>query len=154
MSQVSGAVSLDMSKVQREITVAVGEEVARVITPALVQLSDQIQKVSELIGAVVLRDDEVAPILAEHLPQTEVLKPLVTQSFAEFQTKALVDSGYAIVAVSGPALQAARHTHRPVPGGDLKAFIERQRAEHRADERLAQANRDGIEDSWFDRDND
>lgn len=154
MSQVSGAVSLDMGRVQREITAAVGAEVAKIVMPALVQLSDQIQKVSELIGAVVLRDDEVAPILAEHLPQTEVLKPLVIKSFAEFQTKALADSGYAIVAVSGPALQAARHTHRPAPGADLKAFVERQRAEHRADERLAQANRDGAEDSWFERDGD
>ncbi len=97
-------------------------------------------------AASVLEWDNLVATLSHHLP-AGTSHPSVGDGFkvAEFQASHLAEAGYAIVPVSGEALAgtvATQEAHQPAvtfAGMDVE----------RADARLAEARRNGADDSWY-----
>jgi hypothetical protein len=89
---------------------------------------------------------DAAATLACHLPagtQVPGIERLNNaRAVAEFQLQHLTEAGYAIVPVSGEALEAVRITRE----------ADRAEALRRADQRLAEARRNGPDDSWWEGD--
>ena len=184
MSQVSGSIALDMTKVTVEIDRAVQAavlqaawEIAESYRAALFQLQRTLDALAASANRSTLNHAEMIATLSCHLPaglSTDALGD--GHRVAEFQADRLAQAGYALVAVSGPALEHAVNTGnvltdftavakaaagvRPSsPGGTIRVngqpapTIEYvTTAQQRADERLAQARRDGAADSWFEGD--
>ena len=135
MAQVSGSVALDMTKVEDGITRAVTEEVIKVIMPVLIELSNQIGALNQLIDrAPALDPDSMVATLACYTPASGI----EGTETAAFQARRLMEAGYALVPVGGSALDHARS-------------VVRSQVIANADARLAQAQTDGPADSWFER---
>jgi len=144
MAQVSGSISLDMTKVQREIEkivqTEVSHEINRQVVPALAQIH-------AALNQAVLTDEDMTATLACYLPAGAATETFPTaRQVAEFQAERLREMGYALVAVAGPALEHAQRTRPELTSWD--------KAVARADARLAEATRNGADDSWFERDAD
>lgn len=175
--RVSGAFDIDMSKVVEEAARRAAESLAGQVGPALGQYVDDIiqavmpalvqihQAVETLAGlmfpAGLMGQDDARATLASMLPSGTPMAPEV----ADFQLQRLTEAGYAVVPVAGAALdhaiKVAQHRQRlaesgPYPPGSVEALqlaagvdVE---AVRRADARLAQARRDGQDDSWHEND--
>lgn len=140
--------------------------VAEAIMPALAVLEAKIDRMTTLLenvakaeaivrraagtqpAASVLEWDNLVATLSHHLP-AGTSHPTVGDGFkvAEFQAAHLAEAGYAIIPVSGEALASLAATQETEvvrgPGGITPE------ASARADARLAEARRNGIDDSWY-----
>jgi hypothetical protein len=184
-TQVSGSLALDLSKIIDETV----RQVSAQLGPALEEVRRAVTALAASANRSVLNPAETVATLSCYLPAGLSHDALPGHRVAEFQAEQLAQAGYALVAVSGPALEAAlavqqqaetyeQHQARVsrdlvdaavsaayptvetsapyandgitvayVPGGPQPAdYLNR---EQRADERLAQARRDGVADTWF-----
>lgn len=160
MAAVSGSISLDMSKIEREITAAVGEEVSKIVMPALAQLSAQMTDLTNLVTATHLNPGNAAATLASALPAGNGPG---AADVGRFQSERLAEMGYALVPVT-PVTRLAVIATQPLPvpdGVDIGAEaariaeqtlgprgvdVEACAANGRADARRAET-----EDDWFER---
>ena len=151
MTRVSGAIDMDLGKLEGRVTAAVVDQ----ISPAFGNLG---RMLAEILAAVQVRPaaggnaahlnpEDTAQVLWSHLPSGVALG----QSVGAFQAQRLAAAGYALVAIGGDALAHAARTHGfkdwPSPVEPVTA-IPAHSAEARADARLAEAQADGIDDSW------
>lgn len=170
MTQVSGSISLELGKVVREttraildallirqvpdggvtpleeISSAVAARVAEGIMPVLADLGTELNRLNGFLEdlakseaivqhatgtqpvASVLKWDDLVATLSHHLPAGTSHPSVGDESkVAEFQATHLAKAGYAIVPVS-------------------------REASARADARLAEARRNGTDDSWYEED--
>lgn len=106
MSQVSGSISLDVAKIERKIEeivhLEVGHEVNRQVTSALHQISADIAKVLKLLQTEIALSPEDTATVINRVNHGEIGEALADELSAQ-----LIDAGYAIVAVTGAALEAA-----------------------------------------------
>lgn len=105
-SQVSGSISLDLS--------GVAGAVLEGLEPFIMELGDQMARLSDLISSAALDEAASTEILLRHLPPHDpyLLSP---HEIATALTEALAASGYAIVAVTGPALEEMRAAEVEAP---------------------------------------
>jgi hypothetical protein len=191
-SQVSGSIALDMSKVietvvaevrqniGRQLLRAVAEaELGQVVTeqtmPVLAQLQRQMRDVTALLTSSALGEDDTRATLASCLPagtyaQNEnKVVGYDPRYVAAFQAERLAEAGYALVPISGPALEHVLEaatpklcapvpcppfeearleisTDPPEPGAFARAAMGDEWAERTAAQYVAnQANRDAIQ---------
>jgi hypothetical protein len=117
MGQISGSLSLDMTKIQKEITAAVGEEVAKVVMPALAELSAQMTTLHRIVTATHLNPGNAAATLASALPgdQFTVLGNTIPgREVGLWQSERLAEMGYALVPVT-PITRLATLATQPLP---------------------------------------
>lgn len=153
-----------------EISATVAASVAEAVTPALAELGAKIDRMTTLLenvaraeaivrraagtqpAASVLEWDNLVATLSHHLP-AGTSHPTVGDGFkvAEFQAAHLAEAGYAIIPVSGEALAslAATQETKVVRGTVREPGGITPEASARADARLAEAWRNGIDDSWY-----
>lgn len=180
-TQASGSVSIDMSHVAAGIQRAAGEAIG-VLAERMGELKHTLDSLAASSNRATLNHAETIATLSCHLPaglSTDALGD--GHRIAQFQAERLAAAGYALVAVAGPALEHAVATGNvladftsaakaaagvrvgppvttPPRGGTIHLngqpapTVEYVTAEQRADDRLAQARRDGAADSWFEED--
>lgn len=170
--RVSGAFDIDMSKVTEEAARRAAEQVAtalgtlaehllQAIMPALAQVKQAVETSTALtFPAGLMNQDDARATLASMLP-AGLLTHGTAEQVADFQLQRLTEAGYAVVPVAGTALEhaikVAQHRQRlaeaePARHGVQGVDVDRYEATARADARLAQARRDGQDDSWHEND--
>lgn len=101
MTQVSGAITMDMGRLQREIVTAVQKAVAETVLPAINRPEP-------------LDRDSMLATIRCHLPVLSNVEDHISHHGFDAITEFLVDhlssAGYGLVAVSGQALDHARLT--------------------------------------------
>lgn len=148
-----------------EISSTVAASVAEVVMPALAELGAKLDRLNGFLedvakaeaivrratgtrpAASVLEWDNLVATLSHHLP-AGISHPTVGDGLkvAAFQAAHLAEAGYAIVPVSGEALAGLAATQETEVGGIAPE------ASARADARLAEARRNGVNDSWYEED--
>lgn len=158
-----------------EISAAVASGVAEAIMPALAILGNKVDRMNGLLenvataeaivrratgtqpAASVLEWDNLVATLSHHLP-AGTAHPTVGDGLkvAEFQAAHLAEAGWAIVPVSGEALAGLAVTQETkVVRGTVREPDHlgtggiTPEASARADARLAEARRNGVDDSWY-----
>jgi hypothetical protein len=120
VTRVSSALDLDLTPVveetarlvRSEVAGAVSQAVAEVVMPALAQVDQRVKLLAGLLQSAALGPDEMRATLACHLPSGIPMAVNV----AAFQAERLAEAGYALVPISGPALEHAQATACvPVP---------------------------------------
>jgi hypothetical protein len=162
MGSVSGSISLDMTKIEEAIQARVGEEVAKLVMPALAELSGQMIMLHRIVTAAHLNPGNAAATLASALRDTSAYGPNVDQAAKE-QAELLAEMGYALVPVT-PVTRLTTIATQPLPvpdGVDLGVEasriaaqaqgprgvdVEAAGAAARADARAAQNGHDPEED--------
>jgi hypothetical protein len=126
------------------------------LTSELAQLKQAVETGTGLMfpAGLMNREDSVAT-LASVLPAGFLSGAATAQQVAAFQHERLTEAGYAVVPVAGAALEhavkVAQYRQRLAERTSAEAGDPKDQQVARADERLAQANRDP-EDSWFEAD--
>jgi hypothetical protein len=129
--QTSGAISLDMTSVSMAVVAD--------LRPIIAQINNNLERLAGLLASVALDEDAAVDVLAANMPVTEPPGyPLSPRDAAGHLAEHLAQSGYALVAVAGPALEAEvrRNGFRAVVA-DVAPIV---------DPATAQAIR---EDEWF-----
>lgn len=102
--QVSGAIAFDMSGLAAAIT----ENLQQILG----QVNENLEQLAGRLSATALDEEAAVNVLAENMPVTEPPGyPMSPRDMAGHLAEHLAQSGYALVAVAGPALEAELSRH-------------------------------------------
>jgi hypothetical protein len=127
--QTSGSISLDLS--------GVADSVASSLGPVISQINSNLERLAGLLASVALDEDAAVDALKRNLP-ADPAEIWNGAEIADYLAEHLAQSGYALVAVAGPALEfeVRRNGFRGVVSGVAPVV----------DEATAQSIR---EEQWF-----
>lgn len=119
VSRVSSAFDLDLTGVVEEtarlVLGSVNQAVAEAVVPHLVQIDQRVRLLAGLLQSAALDKPNMIATLWGHLPAGTTSPAVPVDEIALFQAERLLAAGYALVPVSGPALEQQAQACEAVP---------------------------------------